>query len=231
MFDRNERFRPASFMDVAQELAAVGSEQQHFADADLAKYNLVWILARMDVEYDRLPVRGEEVTVQTWHCGLQGICFRRDYRMLDAEGRACVRSSSSWAVMDRDERKVIRGDRLAAVIDPEPQEEDSATDGACAKIIVPKGLEAFSVTEHRAVYSDLDYNGHVNNARYSVWAMDCLPLELSCGRTVRRLSINFNNEVLPGETVTLTHFPDGDIHYVEGRVGEVQSFICRIVLE
>ena len=231
MFDRNERFRPASFLDVAQELAAVGSEQLHFADSDLAKYNLVWILARMDIIFDRLPLRGESTTIQTWHCGLQGICFRRDYRMLDAEGAPCIRSTSSWAVMDMDERKVVRGDRLAAVIDTEGQEDDLATDEACAKIVVPRDLAAASVTEHRAVYSDLDYNGHVNNARYAVWAMDCLPLELSCGMAVRRFSINFNNEVRSGETVRLTHFPDGDVHYVEGRVGEVQSFVCRIILE
>lgn len=231
MFDRGESLRPTAFMDIAQELAAVGSEQLHFADADLKPHGLVWILARMDTHYDALPRRGDSVTVQTWHKGLDGIFLIREYRMLGPDGRTAVRSTSSWIIMDLETRRAVRADRLGGIIDLEPQADDVAVERACPKIVLPAGAVPAHVADHRVSYSDVDYNGHANNARYSVWAMDCLPGDIAYSQRIKEIAINFNREACPGETVALHHCAEGNVHFVEGRTENRQIFICRLIFD
>ena len=62
--------------------------------------------------------------------------------------------------------------------------------------------------------------------------LDSLPEELVYNRRLKELTINFNREVRPGETVALLHAlaPDG-AHIVEGRVGDHQVFIERLLFE
>jgi hypothetical protein len=66
--------------------------------------------------------------------------------------------------------------------------------------------------ERRAVYSDVDYNGHVNNTRYIQWIQDIMDPAIleQCERA--RLDINYLGEVKSGETVELwsAMLPVGD---------------------
>jgi hypothetical protein len=66
--------------------------------------------------------------------------------------------------------------------------------------------------ERRAAYSDIDYNGHVNNARYIQWIQDILENEdLERARRMR-LDINYLSEIKPGEITGLwtTPLPAGE---------------------
>lgn len=230
MFDLNEKLRPAAFMDMAQELAAKGSEDAGFADKDIKEHNLVWILARMTVRFDRYPRRLDEVVLETWHRGLDGMLFLRDYRMLSQDGTPEVLSSSSWVIMDTQTRRIVRPAALEGIIPFEPQCDDPALE-ACPKLFLPKDTKPVKVTEHKVTYSDLDYNGHANNAKYTVWSMDCLPLDTVTKRSARRISINFNREALPEETVRMDLYEENDTFYVEGSVDGQRVFICKIDFE
>ena len=87
--------------------------------------------------------------------------------------------------------------------------------------------------EHKVVYSDVDIIGHTNNARYMVWAMDCLDYETVSGRRVKDLFINFNKETTPGTVVRLfrlqTEEDGAPVFYVEGRVEGKSAFCVKMV--
>jgi hypothetical protein len=53
--------------------------------------------------------------------------------------------------------------------------------------------------ERRAAYSDLDYNGHVNNVRYVQWIQDSLEPEILTKAGRVRMDINYLSEVKYGE--------------------------------
>ena len=106
---------------------------------------------------------------------------------------------------------------------------ESAIDAPCDKIVMPReGLE--EVAEHRVSYSDVDFVGHANNARYVVWAMDCLDFDLLAGCRLRSLRINFNKETRPGDTVGLFRAPVEGGWAVEGRVDGRSSFCAELLL-
>lgn len=229
MFDCRECLRPSSFMDIAQELAAAGSADGGFSDQDIAKHGLVWILARMKVVFNKVPHRCDSVTAETWHRGLSGPYFIRDYRLLDTDGGVAVSSTSTWVIMDTASRRAVRGDHITDIIPSSPQCNEEAAGDPADKIIFPKNAAGTIVAEHKVVYSDLDYNGHANNAKYTLWALDVLPPELTTNNTPKEITVNFNNEARLGEVVTLLHCQHANVHIVEGRSNGLQVFIEKII--
>ena len=218
MVDRRKLLRPSAFLDLAQHMAVVGADRLNFGDDQLGPYGCTWVLARQHVRFER-PVRHKEACkILTWHTGLGGL--------------PSVNSTSSWVVMNIAERRVARTDFLQEVVSFEPQSRDFAVEAAAPKVGLPRGEELELLGTHVIRFSDVDYNQHANNVKYTVWAMDALPEELVNEKSLKELTINFNREALPGETVELWHAlaPDG-AHIIEGRVEDHQVFIERLLFE
>lgn len=224
--DLSYRLRPSSFMDFAQEYAQQHANLLGFGYDDLQKTRTVWVLSRMHIRFLRHPEWREEVRFTTWHKGLDGLFYLRDFQMDGMDGVPAVVATSSWLVLNIDTRRIVRTPELDGL--------DSASDRQaiaepCPKVRIPSALAAIPVAEHVVSYSDVDMNGHTNNARYIVWAMDALDYSLTSSEPVKEVLINFNHETRPGEKVTLMHAQDGDVHYVEGRVGDRSAFCAEFI--
>ena len=228
-FDINQRLRPASFFDIAQEMAVHGSAMVGAADWVLKGRGVAWILARMHVHYDRLPALYDKVTLQTWHSGVSGPLFTRDFLMLDESGTPIVRATSSWLLMEVSSRSIAKAERIFDLLSPEPQWPERALESDAPKVMWPRGAEPESVMEHKVLYSDVDYNAHANNARYPVWAYDTLPQEITTGKCITDFYINYNRELHLGDTVELARVKrDEGSYIVEGHRDDTQNFICRM---
>ncbi len=220
--------KPGSFMDLAQELANVSADSLGFGFDDLQRYGMAWVLSRMHIEFLSLPRWKNVVELQTWHKGFEGPFYVRDFRMLDAVGTPIVLATSSWLVFDVASRRLLRREHLEEKLPMDTRYPESAIDAPCDKIVMPQeGLE--EVAEHRVSYSDVDFVGHANNARYVVWAMDCLDYETVSTRRVRSLRINFNKEIRPGESVAIFRAPVEGGWVVEGRVEDRSSFCAEFI--
>ena len=230
--DRNERLRPSAFMDLAQDVAVRGADQLGFSDDKLSSsIDAVWVLARMQFRYIRPLARHEDITMETWHRGLNGLFFVRDYRLLGADGEPSMLATSSWIVMDRTTRRMVRSDSLE-IVDFTAQNTAFAIEEPAPKVAMPRGVQPEHLGDHVVSYSDIDTNQHANNAKYIQWVMDVLPESLTRDRAVSEVTINFNREAVPGEAVSLLHIetPDG-AHIVEGRASDQQVFISKITFE
>jgi acyl-CoA thioesterase FadM len=106
-----------------------------------------------------------------------------------------------------------------------------------------QGLDAAAgmerVAERTAAYSDIDFNGHMNNARYVQWIQDITePGALGQAHTMR-LDINYLREVKLGETLELwkaplpgqASSPMGLSLAVEGRRGGEAAFRAELRLD
>ena len=232
MTDIRHMLRPAAFLDLAQHMAVFGADCLKFGDEQLGPYGCTWILARQHVRFERPVMHKEKIKMLTWHKGLDGLYFIRDYQLLDAEGNPAVNSTSSWVVMNLAERRVARAEFLSEIVSTDPQSPDNAITERAAKVAVPRGAELELIGKHVVRYSDVDYNQHANNVKYTVWAMDALPEELVYNKFLKELTINFNKETRPGDTVELYHMIDTDgTHIVEGRSDGHQVFIERLLFE
>ena len=226
--DVSHFLKPGAFMDLAQEIAYVSATSLGFGYEDLQRYGTAWVLSRMHIEFPAMPVWRDEVELQTWHKGFEGPFYVRDFWMLGADGQPAVLATSSWLIIDMESRRLLRREHLADKLPLDTQCSDSAIDEPCGKVQMPgEGME--EIAEHVVAYSDVDFVGHANNAKYVVWAMDCLDFETLRNRRVRSLRINFNKELLPGETVEIFRAPVEGGWVVEGRAGDRSSFCMEIL--
>ncbi|MDD3907653.1 MAG: thioesterase, partial [Bacteroidales bacterium] len=65
------------------------------------------------------------------------------------------------------------------------------------------GIDGHSVSRHRVKYSDIDFNRHANSMKYLEWMVDLFPLEAFSHQRIKRVDINYINEVLFGEIVEI----------------------------
>lgn len=228
--DMSWRLKPAAFMDLAQEAANQHATVLGFGYDELISSKTAWVLSRMRVVFVDTPKWREDVKFQTWHRGLERLFFLRDFLMTDKEGRPRVKATTSWLVLNLENRRLVRDPQL---LDEGTTCSDTVLDRPADKVVMPKDADVQLVGEHQVGYSDLDMNGHANNARYMQWAMDAVNYEISSTRAVKEFTINFNHEVKPQETVSIykaiVEAEDGRHVFVEGKVGEQSSFCVEII--
>lgn len=228
--DMSWRLKPAAFMDLAQEAANQHATVLGFGYDELISSKTAWVLSRMRVVFVDTPKWREDVKFQTWHRGLERLFFLRDFLMTDKEGRPRVKATTSWLVLNLENRRLVRDPQL---LDEGTTCSDTVLDRPADKVVMPKDADIQLVGEHQVGYSDLDMNGHANNARYMQWAMDAVNYEISSTRAVKEFTINFNHEVKPQETVSIykaiVEAEDGRHVFVEGKVGEQSSFCVEII--
>ena len=229
--DSQFRLKPTSFMDMAQEIAYLAATEMGFGYDDLQKKGVVWVLSRMNLKFLRLPLWRDNVTLTTWHKGPRGPFFIRDFKMTSPSGEVLVLGTSSWVMMDIEARKLCR---IEDMIPDETSCKIDAVEMPAGKVVLPKSVEPKPVGEREVKYSDVDLVGHTNNAKYVVWAMDTIDYEELIKRPVKELTINFNHETRPGETVFLEQcqVENGDdiSYYIDAKTADRSVFCVKIDL-
>lgn len=228
--DASWRLKPAAFMDLAQEMANAHATVLGFGYDDLITSRTAWILSRMNIKFINTPLWRDEVSLTTWHKGLNRLFFIRDFIMKDSAGAECVKATTSWLVLNLDSRRLVRDPHL---MDTGSACSDDAIKTPAEKVQMPKEVEAEEVMQHKVAYSDIDLNGHTNNAMYMQWAMDAIDYEIASSKPLREFIINFNHETKAGDVVTLfksgVEKEDGLHLYIEGKVGDVSSFCVEMI--
>jgi len=176
--------------------------------------NVAWILMRVRVEIDKYPRLAETVTVETWPQEPKGL-YERDYRILSAGGDVLVRAASTWVIMDLAKRDIIR----EKFMDYKGIEicKERALGRSVGRLKPMDGAEA--VYEKAIRYSDLDYNTHVNNAKYVDYTMDVFPYDEHRDRDIKALEMHYVNEAKPGDIIVFRKKEteeNGKKYYLEG---------------
>lgn len=222
------RLKPAAFMDLAQDMAYLAADAMHFGYEEMIRENKAWVLSRLHFVFEDVPCWRESLELQTWHKGPSGPFYLRDFRFIDKEGRIRVSATSSWVIMDVRERRMCRTSEVTDMIPESTCCREDAIAGQAGKVALPRGAAAVEAGRRTVAYSDVDLQGHTNNARYMVWAMDCIDYAEAAARPVREARIQFNHETRAGEEVVLYLYRDGDSYYVEGKVEDRQAFCAKI---
>lgn len=215
--DTKQALRFFSFMCIAQEMANVHASELKFGYEELMAHNLVWVLSRVHIKFINPPKWRDKITVETWHKGKVGLFWNRDFALYGPTGSLDVAATTAWVIMNTNTRRIERKtpfDEDAGVITNSFKKD--AIDTPCDKISLPDEPLSF-VREKKVVYSDIDMNGHANNAKYIEWVIDSLPIEFMRNEEITDLKINYISEAQLGETlkISIGKYSDNRI-YIEG---------------
>ena len=201
--DRSDRLTLAAIFDYFQNAAIDHAEALGAGRNALKQTGQAWILSRFSVFAESRPYYDTKILLKSWPRPPEKLFFMRDYQIEAAEnnnpGKIFVRGRSAWLVIDINKRRPLRMENITLNL---PVNRDlSALETLPQSLAACKNITKKS--ERTAAYSDIDYYGHVNNARYVQWIQDICPQESLEKANQIRFDINYLNETLPGEKAEL----------------------------
>jgi acyl-ACP thioesterase len=201
--DQSDRLTLGAIFGFFQEASISHAADLGVGRDTLAATGQAWVISRLSVFIKRRPAYGETITISSWPRKWEKLFALRDYEIRDAKNEPVVRGRSGWLVLDIEKRRPLRVQQI--------MESLPGNDGVDALLSGPLGLESrenlMLAACREARYSDIDYYGHMNNARYIQWIQDyTAPEELSAADEAR-LDINYLSEVMPGERIEIWTAP------------------------
>ena len=226
--DANQFMRPTAMLDLMQEAANINASTLGFGYDEMMNSNIAWVLSRIHVKFNSTPRWRDEVNLKTWHKGVSKLFYLRDFILSDKEGNPMVLATTSWLIIDMNTRRLVRNNDLA-LSDTAMHAIETPAD----KVVVPVDIEPELVRKHPVTWSEIDTNGHVNNVKYAVWALDAVKQEDIKERPLKELLINYDAEVMPGDVVKISRVRqetvEGIVYYITGKVSDKQNFSVKLI--
>jgi medium-chain acyl-[acyl-carrier-protein] hydrolase len=217
--DLNKRASIYAIMKLFSETSGEDYEVRGLGHSVLERQNQAFLLSRLAIEFHKWPEHTQTVSLSTWERGAKGPFFHRDYEMRDIQGALMAAGTSCWLLVKISTREILRPAELYGGLPPENPHLAPCT--AC-KRIRPQG-EADLLGQRSVYYSDIDGNGHVNNAVYGRIASDFLPQRF-ISIPPKSLNVNFNMETRLGETMDIYGFEESAGYIIQGQSDSTTHF-------
>ncbi len=231
--DASHRLKLSELFRILTDIADTAFAFRGMDHQFLMENRMVFLITRFSVQVSRIPVQTEQIRVATWEQQIERAQFIRNFCVWDTQGNVLIEVSSGWILVDPVDRSILRPDqfeeRFSGSLRPMPEEKSGAPD--FVRLRLRESDEGVLRGEDRKiVYSDIDGNGHVDNARYIDMAMDILPERLS-SLPPEYVQVAFNREAMLGESLQMFWKEDGGKVTVKGMAEGKDSFICMIGFE
>lgn len=189
--DRNGQLRLDAAVDLLQDCSQMWFESEPALEEYFKACNINQMIAYRQVDVLRMPDYGEQLGVETRIFECRGYYGYRNTSILDEGGTLCLQSWSIGAFVNLDSGRMVRmPNEIAAAVVMDEKLDMPYTD---KRVALPEaGWQPLPPVPVRR--SDIDYNRHMNNARYVETAMELLPE----GFVPRRLRAEYKLPVAEG---------------------------------
>lgn len=148
---------------------------------------LAFILSRIAMRFYQPLYTGDEIEVQTWVCEGRGFSFDRCFVILRG-GEVVAEAYSIWALLNLKEKRLMKTSEFSYGFPPDAPLES----GLVTRVRMPQVSDMELAGQRRIVFSDIDYNGHMNNTNYPDMLCDFVPN--IAGRRVTSITLSFLHE-------------------------------------
>ena len=212
--DANRLLRPSQLLVYMQETsnhhtASAGKNLDDLRD----EKHLAFILSRLRLWIHR-PLRAfEPIRVQTFTNPQRGLSALRSFRILCGD-EVVAEADSVWALLGTEDGRFHRMEETGYDF----EDEEPLALPLPNRIRIPSDLPLRELGSRRIVYSDLDYNMHMNNTRYPDMLCDFLPLAEVA--RLRGMALSYLHEAAYGDTVRVLGEKRENCYYMKTVNGE-----------
>ena len=201
--DANRTVRPTQILVFMQEasnhhIKALGHDLDKLRD----EQGLAFLLSKIHLALYKPLYAFEEITVETWTTPSRGFSFNRFFRIKRGD-EVIAAADTTWALISLKTGELCKVDSF----DFNFEHEEPIDIGLPARFRVPKQELLELVGERKIVYSDLDYNMHMNNTRYADMLCDFMPYDKIS--QIKGISLSYLHEAAFGNTVKIYRADDG----------------------
>lgn len=209
--DAYRNVRPSQLLVYMQETSNYHLDVMgHNLDRLRDEHGLAFLLSKTRVAiYDSLHF-SEKITVETFTCESRGFAFNRFYRIFRGNEIIAV-ADTTWALIDINTRRLCKADSF----DFGFEHENPIDIDLPLRFHVPKDDDLDMLGKRKIVYSDLDYNMHMNNTHYADMLCDFIPIDnvpRICG-----MSLSYLHEAAFGDMIKVLGAAQGDRFYFRTR--------------
>ena len=205
-----------AFFDYAQEAAGAHAAALGCGLEALLARHQAWVLSRIRVRFHAYPAIGDEVTLKTWPSGFDHLFARREFELHAADGALLAEATSLWLLLDTENLRILNAVKEIGELMPDnsglPMHFTEL-----GKLAAPAAGESF---EFPVRETQIDLNGHLNNAEYAAFVQDVL----GEGRHPSELQVNYQKSVPPGSRLAIACVRHGQDFQIAGRVGDTVAF-------
>jgi acyl-ACP thioesterase len=195
--------------------------------SDLADKGKMWVLVKLGIQIDRLPQWNEKLELMTWPRGKRSLFALRDFEVFNYVKSKIIKGSSEWVIIDTKSRRPRRIDGFIDKIPVLPMKH-------CfdENINTIDHIESEDYCyKYQVCYSDLDFNGHVNNAKYIQWALNTYSSEFHGENMPFNIEVNYRQEAEEAQNLEIRRKNSTpDCHIFSIRKENNQQDLCRILI-
>ena len=166
------------------------STDRDFGMTYLNPIHKTWVLSRLAVEMDEMPLQYTKFFVETWVESAMKYFTNRNFRIVGEDGKVFGYGRSVWAMIDTQTRQPqdileIHDGDIANWIEADkecPIEKSSR---------VKMADKAEFVREIDTYYNDVDVNGHVNSIKYIEHIFDLFGIDYYREHNIKRFEIAY----------------------------------------
>ena len=205
--DDSRRVRPSEILEYMQETANLQFVSHgRDLDGERDRDGIAFILSKICVDIHAPLFAYEDIEVETFTCDSRGFSFNRCFRILRG-GELIAEALSVWALVNIKTGKLMRADEYDVGFENEPV----LTVTSPLRIKMPPAESFSEVGARKIVYSDIDYNMHMNNTKYPNMLCDFMEIEDTakiCG-----FSLSYLREAALGDTLTVMRAKVGNRYF------------------
>lgn len=203
--DASRIVRPSKIVEYMQETANRQCEESGLPLERLRdEKGLAFILGALSINIYKPLHAYEEIEVNTWCKEAKSYIFMRYFEILRG-GEKIAEASSTWVLIDLNTKNMVRACNYDFLGDKFYYDEPVDPAALLPKARIAKDAVMRDVGKRKIMYSDIDYNMHMNNTHYP--DMVCDYLDEMTGNIpyfVSEMSLSYVKESHLGATLTVT---------------------------
>ena len=226
--DANRCVRPSKIVEYMQETANRQCESSGLPlDKLRDEKGLAFILGALSINIYKPLHAYEEIEVRTWCKEAKSYIFNRYFEII-RDGEKIAEAATTWVLIDLNSKTMVRASNIDFFDGKFYYDEPVDSASLLPKPRIAKDASLFEVGKRRIVYSDIDYNMHMNNTRYPDMLCDFLDEMTSPDEAYRvsALSLSYLKESSLGATLTVTRGEMSEDGLIEMRTLNDASDIC-----
>ncbi len=226
MVGKGDFIRPAAILDLFQDSAGLHANKIGVGFDDISKNGFLWVVSYLEYEVvGKLPRSLKDVKVTTWPHKHERFEYIREYEMKDKDDNLILKGISNWVLVDINSHKLVKDD---LPFNGEYYEYTNYPNYRRRKLNLESGSDSINY-DYQVAYTDLDHNGHMNNAKY----LDVIynfHKNMDDLTKIKKTMITFNHEALINDIINVTYYKntDADDCYI-GKINDNTSF--QVVIE
>lgn len=222
--DMDKALAISTVLKYMEEIADKHCSEQGFSYDRLLNDGVVFLLTSVQIKIHRAPKLRENLELTTWQRCVKGVQFIRDTQFVDREKKCVIEATGGWVLADPVAHKIKRPSDYFDVVQSQPERELFGNGRVKISTDAPKE----KVGVRRVVFSDVDYNNHLNNTRYADIVCDFIP-KLGVEKQIVEMDLVFAGEAYLGEDIEIfLSNPEEKIYMIFGTHSRGRCFEARV---